>query len=171
MTPLLPELEAFPLKGVFDGELIAFSDGQPDFVALYDRMLLHSDVRIPIAFVAFDVPSIEGTNTMRELYLRRREMLESLDLVGSHWITTPSFSDGESTLDCGGRPRARRARREAARRRVQAWRARLAESQEQGALEVRGRTRGHVRPLIDMNPALVQSHSERGSLPAGRRQA
>ena len=54
------------MKGVFDGELIAFSDGQPDFVALYDRMLLHSDVRIPIAFVAFDVPSIEGTNTMRE---------------------------------------------------------------------------------------------------------
>lgn len=86
------------MKGVFDGELIAFSDGQPDFVALYDRMLLHSDVRIPIAFVAFDVPSIEGTNTMREPYLRRREMLESLDLVGSHWITTPSFSDGEGTL-------------------------------------------------------------------------
>ena len=32
MTPLLPELEAFPAKGVFDGELIAFSEGQPDFV-------------------------------------------------------------------------------------------------------------------------------------------
>jgi hypothetical protein len=36
MTPLLPELEAFPIQGVFDGELIAFSEGQPDFVALCD---------------------------------------------------------------------------------------------------------------------------------------
>jgi bifunctional non-homologous end joining protein LigD len=59
-------------------------------------MLLHSDVRIPVAFVAFDVLSLEGTTTMREPYWKRRELLESLDLVGSHWITTPSFSDGEA---------------------------------------------------------------------------
>jgi bifunctional non-homologous end joining protein LigD len=91
---VLPELEAFPVQGVFDGELIAFSEGQPDFVALCDRMLLHSDQRIPIAFVVFDVLSLEGTNTMREPYWKRREILESLQLVGSHWITTPSFSDG-----------------------------------------------------------------------------
>jgi bifunctional non-homologous end joining protein LigD len=96
MTPLLPELEAFPVKGVFDGELIAFSEGQPDFVALCDRMLLHSDVRIPIAFVAFDLLSLDGTDTMREPYWKRREILETLDLVGSHWITTPSFDDGEA---------------------------------------------------------------------------
>jgi bifunctional non-homologous end joining protein LigD len=96
MTPLLHELEAFPVQGVFDGELIAFSEGQPDFVALCDRMLLHSDGRIPIAFVAFDVLSLEGTNTMCEPYWKRREILESLVLVGSHWITTPSFSDGEA---------------------------------------------------------------------------
>jgi hypothetical protein len=37
MTSLLPELEAFPVQGVFNGELMAFSEGQPDFVALYDR--------------------------------------------------------------------------------------------------------------------------------------
>jgi ATP-dependent DNA ligase len=35
MTALLPELEAFPARGIFDGELIAFdSDSRPDFVAL-----------------------------------------------------------------------------------------------------------------------------------------
>jgi len=61
MTPLLPELEAFPARGVFDGELLGFSDGQPDFVALCDRMLLRQDVGIPIAFVAFDVLSLEAT--------------------------------------------------------------------------------------------------------------
>jgi bifunctional non-homologous end joining protein LigD len=66
MTSLLPELKAFPVQGAFDGELIAFSEGKPDFVALGDRMLLRSESRIPIAFVAFDVLSLEGANTMRE---------------------------------------------------------------------------------------------------------
>jgi hypothetical protein len=53
MTPLLPELEAFPVEGVSDGELIAFSEGHPDFLASCDRMLLRSGLRIPVAFVAF----------------------------------------------------------------------------------------------------------------------
>jgi bifunctional non-homologous end joining protein LigD len=96
MTALLPELEGFPIGGVFDGELIAFTEGQPDFVALCDRMLLRTDFRIPIAFVAFDVLSLEGTNTMREPYWRRREILETLDLAGPHWSLTPSFTDGHA---------------------------------------------------------------------------
>jgi bifunctional non-homologous end joining protein LigD len=96
MTPLLPELEAFPVKGVFDGELIAFSEGQPDFVALCDRMLLRQERSVPIAFVAFDVLSLEGTDTMREPYRRRRELLEDLELAGPYWSVTPSFSDGEA---------------------------------------------------------------------------
>jgi bifunctional non-homologous end joining protein LigD len=96
MTPLLPELEAFPVKGVFDGELIAFSEGQPDFVALCDGMLLRQKRSVPIAFVAFDVLSLDGTNTMREPYRKRRELLENLELAGPHWSFTPSFSDGEA---------------------------------------------------------------------------
>jgi bifunctional non-homologous end joining protein LigD len=96
MTPLLPELEAFPVRGVFDGELIAFSDGKPDFVALCDRMLLREERGVPIAFVAFDVLRLEGTNTMREPYRKRRELLENLELAGPHWSFTPSFSDGEA---------------------------------------------------------------------------
>jgi bifunctional non-homologous end joining protein LigD len=96
MTPLLPELETFPVQGVFDGELIAFSEGQPDFFALCDRMLLRQERSIPIAFVAFDVLSLEGTNTMREPYTKRRELLENLELAGPHWSFTPSFSDGEA---------------------------------------------------------------------------
>jgi bifunctional non-homologous end joining protein LigD len=96
MTPLVPELEAIPARGIFDGELIAFADGQPDFVALCDRMLLTKDPSIPIAFVAFDVLSLDGTNTMREPYRKRRELLEDLELAGPHWSFTPSFSDGEA---------------------------------------------------------------------------
>jgi bifunctional non-homologous end joining protein LigD len=96
MSPLLPELEAFPVQGVFDGELIAFSEGKPDFVTLCDRMLLRSDLRIPIAFVAFDVLSLGGTNTMREPYRKRRELLETLELAGPHWSFTPSFADGNA---------------------------------------------------------------------------
>jgi hypothetical protein len=37
MTPLLPELAAFPVPGVLDGELIAFTDREPDFLALTER--------------------------------------------------------------------------------------------------------------------------------------
>lgn len=44
MTPLLRELEAFPVQGVFDSELIAFSVWEPDS-SLCDRMLLRSDLR------------------------------------------------------------------------------------------------------------------------------
>jgi bifunctional non-homologous end joining protein LigD len=94
MTPLLPELQGFPVRGVFDGELIAFTDGKPDFIALTDRMLLTRDRTIPIAFVAFDVLSLEGEHVMDRPYWHRRELLESLNLAGSHWTTAPSFDDG-----------------------------------------------------------------------------
>jgi ATP-dependent DNA ligase len=72
MTPLIPELEAFPARGVFDGELIAFSDGEPDFVALTDRMLLTRNRSIPVAFVAFDVLSLDGENVVHQPYSPRR---------------------------------------------------------------------------------------------------
>jgi ATP-dependent DNA ligase len=36
MTPLVEELYAFSARGVFDGELVSFEDGQVDFVALTD---------------------------------------------------------------------------------------------------------------------------------------
>ena len=87
MTPLLPELEVFPVQGVFDGELIAFTDGQPDFVALCDRMLLRNDLRVPVAFVAFDVLSLEGTTTMREPYWKRRLQASAGDVNGRNHFT------------------------------------------------------------------------------------
>jgi ATP-dependent DNA ligase len=65
MTPLVEELFAFPARGVFDGELVAFEDGQLDFVALTDRILLRSG-DAPIAFIVFDVLYLDGSSTMRE---------------------------------------------------------------------------------------------------------
>jgi hypothetical protein len=73
MTALLPELEAIPARGIFDGELIAFTGAKPDFVALTDRVLLTRDQSIPIAFVAFDVLSLEGDNVMRRPYWQIHE--------------------------------------------------------------------------------------------------
>jgi bifunctional non-homologous end joining protein LigD len=59
-------------------------------------MLLRQERGVPIAFVAFDVLSLKGTNTMREPYTKRRELLENLELAGPHWSFTPSFTDGEA---------------------------------------------------------------------------
>jgi ATP-dependent DNA ligase len=42
------------------------------------------------------VLGLDGTNTMREPYWRRREILESLNLAGPHWTVTPSFADGDA---------------------------------------------------------------------------
>jgi hypothetical protein len=64
------------VAGVFDGELIAFADGNPDFIALTDRMLLTRDPSIPIAFVVFDVLSVDGESIMQRPYWQRRELLE-----------------------------------------------------------------------------------------------
>jgi bifunctional non-homologous end joining protein LigD len=96
MTSLVPELGAIPACGIFDGELIAFTDGETDFLALTDRMLLTRDRSIPIAFVAFDVLSLEGENLMQRPYSQRRELLESLELAGPHWCIAPSFANGQA---------------------------------------------------------------------------
>ena len=87
--PLLPGFEAFPVRSVFDGELIAFSEDRPDFVALCDRMLLRTDQRVPIAFVTFDVLSLEGTDTMREPSASAASCSETSVFAGPHWSVRP----------------------------------------------------------------------------------
>ena len=58
-------------------ELIAFTNGEPDFLALTDRMLLPATRSIPVAFVVFDVLSLDGGYTMTKPYWQRREILET----------------------------------------------------------------------------------------------
>jgi bifunctional non-homologous end joining protein LigD len=48
MTSLLPELGNLPANGLFDGELVAFADGQPHFPLVCDR-LLHRDASVALA--------------------------------------------------------------------------------------------------------------------------
>jgi hypothetical protein len=71
-----------------------------------------SSYNAAVASVVLDVSALEGTNAMREPYSKRGEILESVELVGSHRISTPSFSDGEQQVQ-----RARRAARARGRRR------------------------------------------------------
>ena len=81
---------------MFDGELIAFSADKPDFVRALRPDAAPTERSVPIAFVAFEGLSLEGTNTMREPYTKRRELLENLELAGPHWSFTPSFADREA---------------------------------------------------------------------------
>jgi hypothetical protein len=58
MTELLPECAALPVRGVFDGELVAFGDDErPSFHRLCQRML-NRDARVPVALALFAVVSV-----------------------------------------------------------------------------------------------------------------
>ena len=51
LTTLVLELADLPVRGVFDGELVAWGDdGRPDF-DLVCRRLLHGDEKIPLAYL------------------------------------------------------------------------------------------------------------------------
>ena len=96
MTPLLRELEALRVDAVFDGQLVALGDdGWPYFPDVCDR-LLSGDTRIRLTYVVFDVLELDGRDTTRLPYTERRRLLDSLDLNGPHWQTSPAFDDGEA---------------------------------------------------------------------------
>jgi ATP-dependent DNA ligase len=63
MTGVVPELSDVPVEGVFDGELIAFADGQPYFPLVCDR-LLHGDRTVSLTFAVFDILELDGEPTM-----------------------------------------------------------------------------------------------------------
>jgi bifunctional non-homologous end joining protein LigD len=91
---------------VLDGEVVAFgTDGRPSFARLQKRMHVgrHSDaMRLsgtdPVRYLVFDVLHLNGSATTELPYHRRRELLEGLDINGSHWQTPPYFSGGGEQL-------------------------------------------------------------------------
>jgi bifunctional non-homologous end joining protein LigD len=98
MTPLLPELEALPVDAVLDGELVALGeDGWPYFPLVCER-LLNGTTEIRLVYVIFDVLEMEGRRTTHLPYIERRRLLESLNLDGPRWRTSPNFEDGEALL-------------------------------------------------------------------------
>jgi len=95
MTELLPEFTRLPVRGVFDGELVAFgNDRLPSFERVCLRML-QRDPSVPVSLVLFDVLELDGEPTLRLPYLDRRELLESLTFgLGCH--VCPRFDNGEA---------------------------------------------------------------------------
>jgi hypothetical protein len=104
MTPLVPELARLPVRGVFDGELIALADGLPHFPLVCDRML-HRDTTVPLTYVIFDVLELDGEPTIARPYRERRALLDGLSLGGgrgslpSRSMTAPPCSPPSATGD------------------------------------------------------------------------
>ena len=111
MESLLPELADLPPRLTLDGELVAWGDDKlPSFPRLCERML-HGRVGISIAFMIFDVLEWRGAPTLDWPYRQRRELLEDLDLRGSHWDTAMVFEDGPKPVEPFGKAAQRLARR------------------------------------------------------------
>ena len=103
LTPLIPELATFPVFGTFDGELVAFDEsGYPDFPLICERLLnRHHEIRL--AYVIFDVLTLNGESVMHLPYSERRSQLEALNLSGPYWQTPGTFEDGAALFEavCG----------------------------------------------------------------------
>ena len=99
MTEFVPELEALPARGIFDGELVSFgSDGRPDFAAVCDR-ILNRDTAVPLTFVVFDLVALDGQATMALPYSERRRLLDALGLCDDRWHVSPVFDDAIALWD------------------------------------------------------------------------
>lgn len=115
-TPRYPEVcrpEALPhslrsRRAVLDGEIVGFdADGKVSFGALQQRMHLASRSAVasrqrahPVAFMAFDVLWLDGVDVTGRPFEERRQLLETLEIVGDRWQTPPSLgpaaADGEA---------------------------------------------------------------------------
>lgn len=90
---------------LLDGELVV-GDGSPaSFYRLGGRLGVSKPAsidmaatRTPVTLVLFDVLWAEGQLLVNRPYLERRAALESLALAGPHWVTTPTYDDGDALL-------------------------------------------------------------------------
>jgi bifunctional non-homologous end joining protein LigD len=90
---------------LLDGEIVAFTDGRPDFEALQPRMHVSSAaqaVRLaeqtPVTYLAFDVLQLDGRPLTALPYSERRGLLTSIFPNGSGWLCPPNFP-GEDVDD------------------------------------------------------------------------
>jgi bifunctional non-homologous end joining protein LigD len=90
---------AGPLGQVLlDGEIVAFTDGRPDFEALQPRMHVSSaaaaqrlSATIPVTYLAFDVLQLEGVPLLALPYGARREILKTIMGNGPGFLVPPDF--------------------------------------------------------------------------------
>jgi bifunctional non-homologous end joining protein LigD len=99
-------------EAVLDGILVAFDgEGRPDPERLSHRLEPASDSTVrrrarsnPVAYVAFDVPFLEGRGLTAEPYDGRRERLAALPLDGEVWqAPAHHVGDGAALLEAGRR--------------------------------------------------------------------
>jgi bifunctional non-homologous end joining protein LigD len=88
---------------ILDGELVAFDEhGKPSFERLQQRIHQTSESVVrrrmkthPVVYVIFDLLYFDGHDLTGEPYIRRREILEALELEGESW-QTPSHVVGHA---------------------------------------------------------------------------
>ncbi|GHJ57019.1 ATP-dependent DNA ligase [Nonomuraea sp. TT08I-71] len=112
ITTAYPEL--IPLAeqvddALLDGEVVLFTDGQPSFTALAERMHVRNAVKaarlaatVPVTYMIFDVLRLRGADLTGRPYRERREILESLGLGAARWAVPPVFGDGPATYAAAG---------------------------------------------------------------------
>lgn len=111
MTAAYPELAGLSDvvgegAAVLDGELVVFGpDGRPSFQALSPRIHVRSAERArelartaPVTYIVFDVLAIGGTSTLMLPLKQRRELLESMELIGPRWQLSPAMTGGGADL-------------------------------------------------------------------------
>lgn len=95
------QLGAF--DAVLDGELVAFDEqGRPSFERLQQRIHQTEESVVrrrmkshPVTYVIFDLLYLDGHSLLDLPYVRRRELLEALELSGPSW-QTPGYSVGHT---------------------------------------------------------------------------
>ncbi len=109
MTAYYPELQALqsalPGPTILDGELVAYDEqGRQDF----ERMRLRAGFlsprwaprgrRVPVSYQIFDLLYCQNDWVVSCSYRERRQLLEQLDLNGSHWLTPANDLSTDPTL-------------------------------------------------------------------------
>ncbi len=93
LTERLPELtplgDLFTTRVVLDGELVAGQGRAGDFYGVLPRVAARNRP-VPLTFVAFDVLAFDGP-VVDQPYRQRRALLDSLELNGPAWCTTPQL--------------------------------------------------------------------------------
>jgi bifunctional non-homologous end joining protein LigD len=85
-------------QALLDGEIVAFTDGRPDFEALQPRMHVSSadaafrlSSTIPVSYLAFDALHVDGVALTARPYAERRNTLNTIISNGPRWLAPPHF--------------------------------------------------------------------------------
>ncbi|MFC0005015.1 non-homologous end-joining DNA ligase [Micromonospora siamensis] len=94
---------------LLDGEVVLFTDGQPSFTALAERMHVRNAAKaarlaatVPVTYMIFDLLRLRGADLTGLPYRERRAALESLGLGAARWAVPPAFADGPATYEAAG---------------------------------------------------------------------